>query len=256
MSDYSEKQKLGIEQTTDEKAQGKGHDVLFRTISELAVRAMQRGRTREGALALVSEAFRFADQIIEDYELKEPLVEPVACKVGCYYCCYYEVVLTPAEALFLGNYVKQTYSEGALADLMNRIDRTLRLRDGRDVEERAKVLHDTPCMFLASGKCSVYDVRPFACRTLHALDGRKCKEAVMARRRVVEFTGYTHRYYIFQTAKAALRQFCEQMGCQTTELTIAKAMKQYLERPGCTMAWIRGGKVFKVQSESLMRHIR
>ena len=244
MSDYSETDKLGIEQTPDDKAPGKGHDVLFGTISELAAGAMQRGRTREGALALVSQAFRFADQIIEDYETKEPLAEPVACKVGCYYCCCYEVVLTPAEALLLGNYVKQTCSEGALADLMKKIDRTLRLRDGKGVEERAKVLHDTPCIFLASGKCSVYDVRPFACRALHSLNARKCKEGVMARRRVVEFTGYTHRYYIFQTAKAALRQFCEKMGCQTTELTIAKAMKQYFELPGRTMAWIRGGEVF------------
>jgi len=244
MSDYSETDKLGIEQTPDDKVPGKGHDVLFGTMSELAASAMQRGRTWEGALALVSQAFRFADEIIEDYESKEPLAEQVACKVGCYYCCCYEVVLTPAEALLIGDYVKQTCSAYALADLMKRIDRILRLRDGRGVEERAKVLHDIPCIFLASGKCSVYDVRPFACRTLHSLDSRKCKEAVMARRRVVKFTGYTHRYYVFQTAKAALRQFCEQMGCQTTELTIAKAMKQYFERPGLTMAWIRGGEVF------------
>ena len=68
---------------------------------------------------------------------------------------------------------------------MKKIDRTLRLRDGRGFEERAKVLHDTPCIFLACGKCSVYDVRPFACRALHSLDGRKCKKAVMAKRRVV-----------------------------------------------------------------------
>jgi Fe-S-cluster containining protein len=244
MSDNSETDKLGIEQTPDDKAPGKGHDVLFGTISELAARAMQRGRTREGALALVSQAFRFADEIIEEYESKQPLAEQIACKAGCYYCCCYEVVLTPAEALLLGDYVKQTCSADALADLMKRIDRFLRLRDGRGVEERAKVLHDTPCIFLASGKCSVYDVRPFACRTLHSLDSRKCKEAVMARRRVVEFTGYTHRYYVFQTAKAALRQFCEQMGCQTTDLTIAKAMKQYFERPGLTMAWVRRGEVF------------
>jgi len=244
MSDYSETRKLGIKQTRDDRASDKGHDVLFATIRELAARAMQQGRTRDGALALVSQAFRFADQIIEDYETEEPLTEPVACKVGCYYCCCYEVVLTPAEALLLGNHVKQTCSEGALAELMKKIDRTLHLRDGRGVEERAKVLHDTPCIFLASGKCSVYDVRPFACRALHSLDGRKCKEAVMARRRIVEFTGYTHRHYVFQTAKAALRQFCEEMGCQTTELTIAKAMKQYFERPGRTIAWIRGGKVF------------
>jgi len=163
---YSETHKLGIEQTPDDKAPGKGHDVLFGTIRELAARAMQRGRTRKGALALVSQAFRFAHQILEDYETKEPLAEPIACKVGGYYCCCYEVVLTPAEALLLGNHVKQTWSEGALADLMKKIDRTLHLRDGRGVEEKANVLHDTPCIFLASGKCSVYDVRPFACRAL------------------------------------------------------------------------------------------
>ena len=238
--------KLGIEQHTYDKAPGKDCDVLFGAISELAGRAMQGGRTWEGALALITQVFSFADQIIEDYEIKEPLVEPVACKAGCYYCCCYEVVLTPAETLLLGNYVKQTCTEGALADLIKKIDITIRLRDGRSVEERAKVLHDTPCIFLASGKCTVYDVRPFACRALHSLDAHKCKEAIMAKRRVVEFTGYTHRYYILQTVKAALRQFCEQMGCQTTELTIAMAMKQYFECPGRTVAWIRGGEVFVV----------
>ena len=244
MGDNSEMQKLGIEQTLDDKAPGKGHDLLLESIGELAAKAMQRGRTKKAAVLLVSEAFRFADQIIADYETKEPLAEPLACKVGCYYCCCYEVVLTPAEALLLGNHVKETYSEDALADLMKKIDRNLRFRDGRSVEERARVLHDTPCIFLASGKCCVYDVRPFVCRALHSLDSRKCKEAVMARKRVVEFTGYTHRYYVFQTAQAALRQFCTQMGCQTTKLTIAKAMKQYFERPGLTIAWIRGGEVF------------
>ena len=59
MSDYSGTKKLGIEQPPDNKAPDNDCDVLFGAISELAARAMQGGRTREGALALVSEAFRF-----------------------------------------------------------------------------------------------------------------------------------------------------------------------------------------------------
>ena len=239
-------QKLDIEQSADNKSSEKGCEALFGAIRELAACAMRGGRTREGALALISQAIRFADLIIEDYEIKEPLAEPVACKAGCYYCCCYEVVLTPAEALLLGNYVKQRCSENFLVELMKKIDRTLRLREGRSVEERAKVLHDTPCFFLTKGKCSVYDVRPFACRALHSLDAHKCKEAVLARRRVVEFTGYNHRLYIIHTAKEALSQFCELIGCQTTELTIARAMKQYFQSPGLTEDWIRGGAVFEV----------
>ena len=223
----------------------KGHeDPLFGAIAQLATNAMKQGCTIQATLALVSQAFRFADQIIEDFETKEPLAEPVACKAGCHYCCCYEVVLTPVEALLLGNRVKETFSESALADLMKKIDRILFLRDGKDAEERANVLHDTPCIFLKSGKCSFYDARPFVCRALHSLDGSMCKEAVMSKRRVVEFTGYNHRYYVFATAKAALNQFFEQMGCQTAELTIAKAMKHYFERSDCTEAWLRGDEVF------------
>jgi Fe-S-cluster containining protein len=242
MGDKPETQRLCTQHTLDDRVRGEGHDLLWESVRQLAAKAMQRARTRKAVLSMVSRVLRFADQIIVDYETKEPLAEPVACKAGCYYCCCYEVVLTPAEALLLGNHVKNTYPEGALADLMKRINRNLRLREGRCVEERAKVLHDAPCIFLAGGECSVYDVRPFVCRALHSLDSRKCKEAVMARRSVVEFTGYAHRYYVFQTAQAALREFCEQLGCQTEELTIARAMKQYFEYPGRTTAWIRGAQ--------------
>ena len=249
MGDNFETQRLGIHQTLDDRVPGKGHDLLLESVRELAAKATQGGRTRIAALSLVSQAFRFTDQIIADYEKRAPLAAPVACKVGCYSCCCYEVVLTPAEALLLRNHVKETYSEGALPDLMKKIDRNLRLRDERDVEERAKALHDAPCIFLASGKCCVYDARPFVCRALHSLDGRKCKEAVMARRRVVEFTGYGHSYYVFQTAQTALRQFCEQLACQTEELTIARAMKEYFECPGRTTAWIRGDEAFAAQAD-------
>ena len=106
----------------------KGHeDPLFGAIAQLAANAMQQGCTIQAALAVVSQAFRFADQIIEDFETKEPLAEPVACKARCHYCCCYEVVLTPVEALLLGNRVKETFSESALADLMKKIDRILSL---------------------------------------------------------------------------------------------------------------------------------
>jgi Fe-S-cluster containining protein len=111
------------------------------------------------------------------------------------------------------------------------------------LRKRANVLHETPCIFLESGKCSVYNARPFVCRALHSLDGSKCKEAVMSKKRLVEFTGYNHRYYVFRTAKAALSQYFEQIGCLTKELTIARAMKQYFESPDSAEAWLRGDEV-------------
>lgn len=250
MSHDCQSDNLGNKKPLYDKAPGKDHDLLFESIRALAAKAMQPGKTEKAVCLLVSEAFRFTEAVIADYEAGEPLAEPLACKMGCHYCCCYEVVLTPAEALLLGHHVKETYSDGALAALMKKIDRNLRLRDGRGVEERARVLHDTPCIFLAGGKCAVYHARPFVCRALRSLDGGQCKEAVMARRRLVEFTGYTHRYYVFQTAQAALTQFFADMGCQTQELTMAWAMKQYFQRPGITGAWLRGDEGFIAKGNS------
>lgn len=217
---------------------------LLIAAKKIAVKIFEQGITRNNALRVCSTAFSFANHMIQYFESKEPLSEPVACKAGCHYCCFYQVLLTPPEALFIGHYVETVFTEKQKLHLIKRIDETLAMTDGKSVEERAKTWHDTPCIFLANGRCSVYDVRPFVCRAWHSLSSDRCREAFESNRRLAEVEGYSHRHYILQTVRDGIQEVSTDNGCQAGILEIAKAMKQYIDNPNPIEAWIKGEKIF------------
>jgi Fe-S-cluster containining protein len=228
----------------DEKGQPDGEDYLLIAAKNMAFKIFEPGMTEGSTLESVSNVLRFGDQILEYFESKEPLAEPLDCKAGCYYCCFNQVWLTPPEALLIAHYVDKTYPDKEKEALMERIRKTLERTEGRSVEERARTRHDTPCILLTSGECSVYDVRPFICRALHALNSEKCRKAFESNSTMAEFEGYSHRYDVYQTVKAGLRQVCTDMGCQMDILSLANAMKQCLEGRGLCEAWVRGDRAF------------
>jgi Fe-S-cluster containining protein len=87
-----------------------------------------------------------------------------ACAPGCDFCCYLPVdVLTP-EAFRIAAYLEQTRSPEELATLVYRLG--------------AQGQHDfgiRPCVFLANGRCSIYEVRPMVCRGYNSLSKERCE---------------------------------------------------------------------------------
>ena len=119
------------------------------------------------------------------------------------------------------------------------------LTDGKRVEDRGKTWHDTACIFVTNGRCSVYEVRPFICRAWHSLAVGQCRKGFESNTRVAEIDGYPQRYHIFfSDFRDGLQEVSREMGCQTASLEIAKATKQCIKHPSPTDAWIKGGKVF------------
>jgi uncharacterized protein len=72
----------------------------------------------------------------------------VACSRGCAHCCYIAVRLTVAEAKAIGEQIG------------------IEPRDVSDVPQRspASFSKQTPCPFLKSNECSIYEHRPLECR--------------------------------------------------------------------------------------------
>ena len=227
-----------------------GDELFHVAVQQMVTKALSEGRTGKGARRFISRALAFGDEVIRDYETKTPVEEQIACRPGCAYCCHYEVVLSPAEAVLIGHHAKHSFSEVEVVSLLERTERLLNMREGKPVSERAKVLHETPCVFLEDDMCRIYEVRPLICRALHSLDRDGCRKAVMAKHSKVAFVGYSHRYYVFQAVRSAMRQTCDDMGCQTREMTIARALMDYFHHPEPTDAWIQGAEVFKGAEEN------
>ena len=76
-------------------------------------------------------------------------VEPfAACRAGCSSCCHYNVSVFPLEARYIEEWSghKRLPARASAADF-----------------------HGTPCPFLKGGQCSIYEVRPMACRKHFAI---------------------------------------------------------------------------------------
>ncbi|MDY6990885.1 MAG: YkgJ family cysteine cluster protein [Thermodesulfobacteriota bacterium] len=223
-------------------------DLVLLMAKDIGLSILDRGLTRETALALARDGLALAERMTAHFEAQAPPAESVACKEGCCYCCFYQVVLTPLEALLIGNHVDEAFSKKDKKALKERISRTLSLTVGKSREERIQVWHETPCIFLERGRCSLYEVRPFVCRAWHSLNAGHCKEAFDSRDPWQGMDCHAHRYHIFESVRAGINTATTELGCQGGTMEMATAIEQYLNGENPTEAWLQGEPVFAASS--------
>lgn len=140
----------------------------FRTIAEATLLSPPNSRVEEveegrqhmefvkhanaGRLSKVRRIYMAADVLTA-------AVSAVAvCQKGCNSCCHIDVGLTELEAQFIERNAGKKMKTGTTRS------------SGHGGTK-------TPCPFLSGGSCSIYEVRPFVCRTHFALDDpRFCAE--------------------------------------------------------------------------------
>ncbi|MGJ7523776.1 YkgJ family cysteine cluster protein [Variovorax sp. LT1P1] len=97
-----------------------------------------------------------------------PIATVAACRKGCSACCFQAVSISQTEAELIGRTIGQRPT-----DVVDPVHphASFDLADREAGEERLRASWaGSPCPFLSEGECSIYDVRPFACRTLINLD--------------------------------------------------------------------------------------
>lgn len=100
--------------------------------------------------------------------LARPLEAVAACRHGCLHCCHTPVTISSIEADLIGRHAGVTLAKPVQAVSLQTYD---------DLNEATAALaaisaqvEPSPCPFLSHGTCTVYDVRPMACRLLLNLD--------------------------------------------------------------------------------------
>lgn len=111
--------------------------LLNREVDEIAQLKAPMAEKHNRMMALIEEA--------------AALVAPLTpCKAGCSHCCKMAVTISNHEAQIIADHLKIEHNNPPMnMDRDSMVDRYM----------------GAPCPFLKKGVCSIYEVRPLACRT-------------------------------------------------------------------------------------------
>lgn len=127
--------------------------------SEAAQALLRTAHGARSAGARVQWLHRAADAWVKD-------VEPVsACRRGCSHCCHIPVAISDVEARLIGQ------ASGRAPVRVTGAPTAEEVMEGATLPGTPRGDdYSAPCPFLAAGRCSIYAVRPLACRVQVNLD--------------------------------------------------------------------------------------
>lgn len=102
-------------------------------------------------------------------------VSEAACKEGCSACCRLFVAIPPGTGPLIARYVRETFSPDALNDLTARLQEAASAIEASDAPAQTRIR----CPLLGNdNRCSVYPVRPLACRAFSSKNAARCRSFI------------------------------------------------------------------------------
>ena len=139
---------------------------LERQVERETTRELRGNPTLTFAVRLSARAQKGIDRVYDEVVKKGV---NFACAKGCSYCCSLKVEAYPQEAFRIARELStRTDREAIMTRLAAHVQRHREVTGNRGRE---------PCPFLAEGgACSIYEVRPLACRMCVSLDVQRCRQ--------------------------------------------------------------------------------
>ena len=143
---------------------------FLHSIARVRQRAAQVLRQSQGAddtVAFIAQLHRGLDTVAEQARTTGP--QP-ACQAGCAHCCHLRVEATEPEVFHIAQHLRAQPAE-ALADALSALHRHVTTAALNPTSPARQA-----CSFLVDERCSIYPVRPAACRKAHSLSAPHCAE--------------------------------------------------------------------------------
>ena len=159
----------------------------------------------------------------------------IACRSGCTYCCMVPVAASAPEVLAIALFVRERFDEEQQSALNRRVEGNIAETEGMDMSQRDRIRLD--CPFLEAGKCTIYEVRPIACRGYSSYSVEDCREDYEHPGTGVE--GHTNglRELVFGAIREGLAIACKLASVEPRLLELARAYKIASEDSTLAETW-------------------
>jgi Fe-S-cluster containining protein len=145
------------------------------------------------------------------------------------------VAASAPEVLAIATYVREQFNDERRSSLDRRVEANISATEGMDMSQRDRVRLD--CPFLEAGHCSVYEVRPIACRGYSSYDVEDCREDYEHPGTGVE--GHTNglRELVFGAIREGLAIACKSASAEHRPLELVRAYKIASEDSTLAETW-------------------
>ena len=203
------------------------------------LRAIVADRSVANAIDLTRSAAAYSDAMTAGLAEHIESLTPDCCK-GCSHCCHLvNIAVAVPEALSVAEHVRARWSVGELDGLQARVQTFLDHTEGLTYEQRAHTRH--PCPMLIDDSCSVYEVRPLACRGWNSLDVSKCEEDHHQPERHRVTPVYVPQLDIARSVRIGLYAGIRCAGLQHDRVHFIPALSVALYDPNAGEQWVAGG---------------
>ena len=200
-------------------------------VEAVASQALQLATRPWQAIAFVSTLHQNLDRVaaVTEPAATAQTTAAVECRSGCSYCCSVRVELTDPEALQIAEHVQQQ-PDAERAALV------LRLQHKASHFGGVEPLHPQrlPCAFLVDHRCSIYALRPSACRKAHSLSAAACAAGAATIPQSVNLLLRS------EALIAGTRQAYQNQGLPATGHELSAAVLAALQDPGAAENWYQG----------------
>jgi len=206
----------------------------------------------EAAVALGQSVMEGTSTIVDGVLARAADGQRLACQLGCAHCCYQPVGVTAPEVFAIHDHLRARLSPDALAAVAERVHAADASARGKSAAERLSP--ELPCPFLQQDRCSIYEVRPLACRGKNSLDAEACERtlhdpseraALLAGQRSVPC--FLEPIRAFHAVSAGLQLALHELyHLRVAPLDLTAAMRVLLDDPeGVPERWLRGEDPFQ-----------
>ena len=147
----------------------------------------------------------------------------------------FPVAASAPEVLAIATFVRERFDEERQAALDRRVEANISATEGMDMSQRDRVRLD--CPFLEAGKCTVYEVRPIACRGYSSYSVEDCREDYEHPGTGVEVHTNGLRELVFGAIREGLAIACKSASVEHRLLELVRAYKIASEDSTLAETW-------------------
>ncbi|PSK84473.1 YkgJ family cysteine cluster protein [Prolixibacter denitrificans] len=222
----------------------------------LAASNLEDNLTRDSLLAHLKTQYSVIDSLLEAFQHRvESSGSHIDCRRGCSWCCHQQVLVMPAEMLLIADYIRTNFDDEAKESILSRAIEKDEKVQSLTAERALQV--KIPCPLLQDGSCSVYAVRPMACRIYLSSDLNSClQEFHQPEKPDVYPQLFDFPLHAGRMMNSGLIHYLKEKGISVHENRLEKILRLLLENPDKGSNWLSGSDDFGEGHEQVEEIVR